>query len=162
MTGLSRASIAGGLTLLDDLEIVEIIKTGRKNYYAPTDYNGVNGWCKVPYRRVVNDLDQIVPFQVFRLRRKAELQALKLYLYLCYARPNQKGFTQASYEKINKSTGMPEKAIPAAYTVLAGSGILSHIDKAVEDEEINKRAANSYYLTGHRDLHQHTAANADT
>lgn len=161
MTGLSRASVAGGLSLLNDFEIVEIIKAGRKNYYAPADYNGVSGWCKVPYRRVVNDLGQIVPFQAFKLRRKAELHALKLYLYLCYARPNQIGFTQVSYEKINKATGIPEKAIPAAYTVLAGSGLLSHIDKAVEDEETNKRAANSYYLAGHRDLHQHTAANAD-
>lgn len=162
MTGLSRASVAGGLALLNEQGIIETVKEGRKNYYIPAEYNGKSGWCKVPFRRVVNELGQIVPFQAFKLRRKAELHALKLYLYLCYARPNQSGSTQASYEKINKATAIPEKAIPAAYTVLAGCGLLSHIDKAVEDEESNKNAANAYYLIGYRDLHQHTVNAAVT
>lgn len=154
MTGLSRSSISGGLTLLQNSSIVEIIKAGRKNYYAPADYNGVSGWCKVPYSSVVNDSGQIVPFQAFKLRRKAELHALKLYLYLCYARPNTSVFTQVSYEKINKATGIPEKSIPRAYALLAGTELLARIDKAAGEEDTTKRAANSYYLTGYRDLHK--------
>lgn len=154
MTGLSRASVAGGLSLLEEKEIIKVFREGRKNYYSPADYNGVSGWCKVPYRRLLNDQGNVTAFHAFKLRRKAELHALKLYLYLCYARPNTSHFTMASYEAINKATGIPEKFIPAAYTVLVGTGLLSHIDKSAEEGATNKRMANSYYITGYRDLLQ--------
>lgn len=160
MTGLSRASVAGGLSVLETQNIVEIIKEGRKNYYRPADYNGRNGWCKVPYRRLVNDEGQITAFQGFKLRRVAELHALKLYLYLCYARQNNLNYTSASYEKINKATRIPEKDIPRAYTVLAGTKLLSHIDKSDDDAVENKRMANAYYITGYRDLIQNSTTSS--
>lgn len=157
MTGLSRASVAGGLSLLEDMDVIKVVREGRKNYYIPKNYNGVNGWCKVPYRRLVNDEGQIIPFQAFKLRRVAELHALKLYLYLCYARPNKQHYTAASYEAINNATGIPEKMIPRAYTVLAGTGLLSHIDKSSDESVENKKMANAYYIKGYNDLIQRAA-----
>lgn len=160
MTGLSRASVAGGLSLLEAQEIIVVTKEGRKNYYRPADYNGRNGWCKVPYRRLVNDEGQIIAFQAFKLRRVAELHALKLYLYLCYARQNNLNYTSASYEKINKKTRIPEKDIPRAYALLAGTKLLSHIDKNDDDAVENKRMANAYYITGYKDLIQNIATSS--
>lgn len=158
MTGLSRASVAGGLSLLEKMNVIVVVREGRKNYYIPANFNGISGWCKVPYRRLVNDEGQITAFHAFKLRRIAELYAMKLYMYLCYARQNTMSYTAVSFEKITVATGIPEKAIPKAYTMLVGTGLLSHIDKNADDAVENKKMANAYYITGYKDLIQNGTA----
>lgn len=158
MAGISRASVAGGLDILERLGIITRTKEGRDNVYSIRDFNGRSGWCKLPCRALLTrDGEQLEPFRKRPLRSKIELYALKLFLYLCAVRDNYSLFVVASFEKINEGTSIPEKEIPGAWAYLIGVGLLSHVGKTDPDAG-ESNYANKYYLKGYKSLvNQHQA-----
>lgn len=152
MTGLSRALISGGLRVLQNAEILTVISDGRRNLYQIRGYNGVSGWCKLPQRSMFGPDGTIVGFHALTKRNKYELYALKLWLYMLQVRDNASPAVNASYEKINEGTGVPEKEIPRAYGLLLSMGLLTRVGKESDDDADHKKTANAYYPIGYRDF----------
>lgn len=153
ITGLSRALITAGVEILERIGLIKRHREGKRCYYEIVGYvPGGGGWCKVPLRKILGTSGDIAPFHRFKLRRKIELYAMKFYLYICFARDNKTEGTYASFETINKATGIPEKEIPNTYSFLLGVGLLNRIDKGTEDTFDPTKKANTYYVTGSRDF----------
>ncbi|WP_455865320.1 winged helix-turn-helix domain-containing protein [Pantoea agglomerans] len=152
ITGLSRALISGGLDVLKNLNIVNVIPDGRKNLYEISGYNGLNGWCKLPQRALFAADGTITGFKSLSKRNKYEFYALKLWLYMLQVRDNVSPAVNASYEKINEGTGVPEKEIPRAYGLLLSMGLLTRVSKESDDDADHKKTANAYYPIGYKDF----------
>ncbi|MGP6457473.1 winged helix-turn-helix domain-containing protein [Enterobacter ludwigii] len=153
LTGLSRASITAGLEILMTLALIKRHREGKRCFYEISGYVlGGGGWCKVPQRKVVGASGEVKPFHQFSLRKKIELYAMKFYLYICFARDNHTEGTYASFETINRMTGIPEKDIPSTYSFLIGIGLLNRVEKGDDNAIDPARRANTYYVTGSRDF----------
>jgi len=152
MTGLSRALAAGGLEVLRKEGIIQVYLQGRSNLYVIAGYNGINGWCKLPQRSLLGHDGMIKGFAGLTKRNKYELYALKIWLYLLQVRDNLSPGVNASYEKINEGTGVPEKEILWAYGLLLSMGLLTRVGKEADDDSDVKKTANVYYPVGYRDF----------
>lgn len=153
LTGLSRASISAGLELLVQLALIKRYREGKKCFYGISGYvPGGGGWCKVPVRKIVGPCGEVKPFHQFSLRKKVELYAMKFYLYICAVRDNNTEGTYTSFETINRMTGIPEKDIPSTYSFLIGIGLISRVEKGDDNSIEPAKRANTYYVTGSRDL----------
>jgi hypothetical protein len=75
-TDLSRAKISNGLSALVDRGLIE--RLGVQSTYRIADFDPARGWGKLPARGLYRK-DAIPAFHEFRLRRRTELDALKLY-----------------------------------------------------------------------------------
>jgi len=151
LTGLSRASISVGLEILCTIGLITRIREGKRCFYEIKGYIfGGGGWCKVPLRKVIGKNDEVKAFHQFSLRKKIELYAMKFYL--CFARDNHTEGTYASFEAINKATGIPEKEIPSTYSYLIGVGLINRVDKGDENNIDPTKRANTYFVTGSRDF----------
>lgn len=87
-------------------------------------------------------------FSHFELRSKLELSALKLHLYFAHIRDKASAYSEASFETIFKRTGVQERDIPAANSLLLSCGIL-HRTKPLETSDVKQHGANHYYLNGY-------------
>ncbi|EQA6227947.1 winged helix-turn-helix domain-containing protein [Enterobacter ludwigii] len=156
LTGLSRASISAGLEALIQSGLVIRHRDGKRCYYEISGYvPGGGGWCKVPLRKVTGPYGEIKAFHQFSLRKKIELYAMKFYLYICFARDNHTEGTYASFEAINKATGIPERDIPSTYSYLIGVGLINRVEKGDDNTLDPTKRANTYYVTGSRDFFTH-------
>jgi hypothetical protein len=166
-TGLSRSLVGRGIARLQELKLIQgygshqkrryVILTG---YESPADdkvdddaEEAQRTWyCKLPCRAIVShDGERIEPFQAFTLRTKHELNALKLYLYFAMVRPREQAFSMASYEVIRTRTGVQERDIRRALSVLVGTGLLQAIDRA-HSEATDYNEPNKYFLRGYSDF----------
>ncbi|MBY7431466.1 helix-turn-helix domain-containing protein, partial [Escherichia ruysiae] len=84
-----------------------------------------------------------------RLRRKIELHAIKIFLYLASVRDNHTEFSLASYERIRKAIGISDKDISRALALLSIIGLLARVSsEKAEDNKVNQ--PNRYYLVGYK------------
>lgn len=165
-TDLSRSLVGRGLARLQQLHLVEARGSNQKRCYVISDGNearwdggggddnpdGSAWYCKLPCRAIVSvDGERIEPFQAFTLRTKHELNAMKLYLYFAMVRDRNKPFTMASYERIRERTGVQERDIRRALSVLVACGLLQSIDRA-HSETTAQNEPNKYFLRGYSDL----------
>lgn len=124
-SGLSRAIISRGLSVLDGLGIIQREPEGQSTYgiigYAPT------GWAKLPALRLYDGL-QLGAFGTFHLRRPAELNALKLYLLLAARRGRDTNMANISYDKIEEYSGIERGLIRTALSLLTVHGLV-HTDR---------------------------------
>ncbi|KAA0178788.1 hypothetical protein FX016_22920 [Cupriavidus gilardii] len=139
-TGLSRKLIAGGIRRLEASGLVKRTGNAQKRCYV-IRYG--NSFSKIPCRPIVRG-NRIHPFHQFSLRSKHELYALKLYLYLLSVRPNEQRYAQASYEKIYKKTGVPERDIQRAIAHLINVRLLQTVKRA----EGQAYGPNEYHFYG--------------
>lgn len=152
MTGLSRSLVAGGLNALVKAGILEVLPNGKRNIYIISGFNGVNGWCKLPQRSMFGPDGAIIGFSALTKRNKYELYALKIWLYMLQVRDNLSPGVNASYEKINEGTGVPEKEIPRSYGILLSMGLLTRVTKETDDSKEIPKTSNVYYPVGYRDF----------
>lgn len=145
ITSLSRAKVAEGLKLLEETGLVKTEKQGRSNSYHIVNRDNWNGWGQLPVNSLYDD-GQIKPFLKFKLRTRAELDALKLYLLIIAFRSNRRNCTIISYEKIHQYTGISERYISAALSLLITLDMI-RVDKKLRDEATEKRM-NVYWLVG--------------
>jgi hypothetical protein len=124
-TGLSRAKVAKGLDVLERLSVIGREPEGRSTFQL-LRYTVVGGWSKLPARRLYSQ-GSIHVFDGFRLRLKAELDALKLYYLFVRFRSTETNMAHLSYDKIEHYTGVRRPAIKQAISLLASLGLV-HVE----------------------------------
>jgi hypothetical protein len=149
VVSLSRATIAHGLNRLIALRLVERFGSDQKRGYLI--HWTSRGWFKLPCKAVLNE-GTIAPFAHFSLRTKAELNALKLYLYLAGVRSNDVHFSMSSHATIHTKTGIPENDIRRAHSLLTSVGLLAAVERDHLGIVENYSEPNKYYLTGYKAL----------
>jgi hypothetical protein len=152
---LSRAKIAAGLKILETLGIVKINREEKTSVYQLVGYNPKEKWAKLPYRHFYHD-GCIKVFGEFHLRKKTELNALKIYLLLVAFRDNDSNFAIITYEKIRHYTGILENDIRSALSLLVNMNLV-HVDRASEVMEVEQswtmKTKNMYRIIGLRGRH---------
>lgn len=155
IAGLSRAKIAAGLKILEALKIVVANKEKKTSVYQLVGYKADGGWAKLPCKHLYED-DRIKVFGDFHLRRKNELNALKMYLLLVAFRDNDSNHTVIAYETINRYTGISENDIRSAISLLVNLRLV-HVDHASAPMEEGRtwtlKNKNLYRLVGLRGRH---------
>lgn len=166
IVGLSRAKIAAGLKILEDLGIVVVNKEEKTSVYQLVGYPAER-WGKLPCGYLYQD-GRIRVFGDFHLRLKNELNALKMYLLMVAFRDNARNYTIIAYENIHRYTGIPENDIRSAISLLVNLRLIQ-VDRSSEPmddgESWTIKNKNLYRLLGLRgrhlgntskdDLHQH-------
>lgn len=142
IAGLSRAKISAGLGILIEAGLVE--RAERSTFQLTNLDPTKRGWGKLPAKKLYSSHGGIAMFRDFSLRKRAELDALKLYLLFVSRRDNTTNRVDLSYDKITEYSGVQRKDITTALTVLSVNGWIA-IDRYQSD--INDYAtANSYRL----------------
>lgn len=111
----SRALVARGLDGLKDRGLIEVV--GRSTY-AIDRFDPTKGWAKFPHGSLYVG-DTIEAFDEMRLRRRVELDALKLFFLFAALRDNNTNSANASYETIMDYTGISRGYIKPAISLLA-------------------------------------------
>lgn len=116
-TYLSRQKVHDATELLHAVGLVaKQSGTGRSgSAYTLCDYDKT--WQKLP-ALTVTEKGKALLFKDFHLRKKAELDALKLYLLLVAFRDDSDNSTKISYDKIEEYTGIERNSIKSAIDVL--------------------------------------------
>ena len=143
-TGISRASLSAGLSLLESRGIIRRWGNGRSTYQL-LNFDMTAGWCKLPAKKLYIG-NEIAAFREFRLRSKTELYALKLYLLFASRRDNEFNVARISYDKITEYTGTPRPAIKSAISFLASLSMIyvEHLPSNANEYGIS----NAYRLNG--------------
>jgi hypothetical protein len=140
-TGLSRAKVANGLSVLANLGVIDRKPAGRSTIQL-TNY-GDRSWSKLPARMLYSS-DRIVAFQHFTLRSMAELHALKLYYLFARRRSNDTNMAHLSYDKIEEYAGIERHRIKPAISVLLNASLV-HVERT-ESRSNERGTANAYRL----------------
>lgn len=150
MTGISRELIREGIQILENLEMISVERVGRNNIYKLINKRTKGGWCKIPVKPIMTEDGKVIsPFKELRLRRKIELHAIKIFLYLASVRENHTEYSMASYETIRSAIGASDKDISRALALLTIIGLLARVSSEKgEDNKVNQ--PNRYYLIGYK------------
>lgn len=143
LAGLSRAKLAKGLDLLGSRGVIE--RNLGRSVFKLAEFDPEKGWAKLPCRRLYSG-NRVAAFDDFKLRKPAELNALKLYLLFAARRGRDTNLANLSYEKITEYAGISREHIKAALSLLAAHN-LAHIERLPStSNEIG--VANAYRLVG--------------
>jgi hypothetical protein len=141
-TGLSRAKVANGLSVLASLGVIERQPAGRSTLQL-TNFGNGHSWSKLPARKLYSG-GRIVGFQHFTLRSLAELHALKLYYLFARRRSNDTNMAHLSYDKIEEYAGIERHRIKPAISVLLNAGLV-HVERT-ESRSNERGTANANRL----------------
>lgn len=150
MTGISRSKAAAGLDILARRSIIERLPEGRSSYKL-ANYDPTSGWAKFPARGLYR-FGSVAAFEDFKLRRPAELDALKLYFLFAARRSRELNMAPISYGKIEEYSGVKEPRIKTALSVLTANELV-HVERFTSCKSENG-IAHAYRLT-HLEGHQH-------
>lgn len=142
-TGLSRAKVANGLSVLADLGVIDRKPSGRSSIQL-TNFGNGHSWSKLPARKLYTSGGRIIGFQHFTLRSISELHALKLYYLFARRRSNETNMAHLSYDKIEDYAGIERHRIKPAISVLLNAGLL-HVERT-ESRSNERGTANAYRL----------------
>jgi hypothetical protein len=140
-TDLSREKLANGLNILTNLGVITRKPAGRSSYQL-TNYNPEIGWAKLPAKSMYSGR-RITAFYHFKLRRTAELDALKAYLLFVAGRDRRENVAKLGYDKIQQYTGIERGRIKAATSFLASLPLIY-----VEQLEGKHGPVNGYRIVG--------------
>jgi hypothetical protein len=155
---LSRESVSRGLDLLQGQGLIERGVAGRSSFRF-RGYDPKRGWAKLPARRLYQR-GTFVPFSKWTMRGVAELDAIKLYLFIAACRDNEQNATFTNYIHIKEGAAIPsDPRITGGLSLLTVSGLLYTTELAREGYGYSR----SYRLIG-LDSHRHggTTGRADT
>jgi hypothetical protein len=117
VTGLSRVKLSNGLQILESADVLKMNPEGRSTYkLVGYDLNG--GWAMFPAKSMYSG-GKIAAFEDFKLRRRTELHALKLFFLFVAYRDRNSNLTNIGYDKIEKYAGVKRERIKAAISLLA-------------------------------------------
>jgi len=137
---LSRSLVNEGLKILYAKDLIKNVSpTVRKKIYTVDVLEENNdGWCKLPFKGVVDEDKKISAFQSMHNRYPFELLALQIYMYLLYARANNHDYTLARKHTICKKLNCRLPELNKAITYLIHIGLLDKvIKKSVESRPID-------------------------
>lgn len=141
-TGLSRAKVSAGLTVLEKLQVIDRAPSGRSTFRL-LNYSEAGGWSKLPARGLYG-AGRIIGFEHFHLRTMNELHALKLYYLFARRRSNSTNMAHISYDKIEAYTGIARPRIRKAISFLASVGMV-HVEH-IPSRANERGTANAYRL----------------
>ncbi|MBZ7909510.1 hypothetical protein FML66_11605 [Klebsiella oxytoca] len=133
MAGLSRTLVSRGLKQLCAYNLI-LITGDRKKFYSLKSNTAYKGWTKIPVKPLIDDNGNVFIFSSFRNRYDYELNALRLYLYLLYARSNSDCFTEVSYATIYERIGIGYSKIDNALSFLKSCGLL--LDRQITESSM--------------------------
>jgi len=142
-TGLSRAKVSIGLSVLAEVGIIEREPAGRSTFQF-ANYHLAGGWSKLPAQGLYNG-GRITAFEHFHLRSMCELHALKLYYLFVRRRSNSSNMAHLSYDKIEEYAGIERTRIKKGISFLASAGLV-HVEH-LKSRLYEGRHANAYRLT---------------
>ena len=147
---LSRAKVAGGLSIIEARGLIEKV-SGQRSGYRLTDYSALGNWAKLPVRGLYAG-DRVRAFAEFKLRSRVELDALKLYFLFAARRNNAMNMAPISYEKITEHCGVANDRIRPALNILAVNDLV-HTERFTSSRA-EGGVAHAYRLT-HLDGNRH-------
>lgn len=133
MAGLSRTLVSRGLKQLCAYNLI-LITGDRKKFYSLKSNTTYKGWTKIPVKPLIDENGNVFIFSSFRNRYDYELNALRLYLYLLYARSNSDCFTEVSYATIYERIGIGYSKIDNALSFLKSCGLL--LDRQITESSM--------------------------
>lgn len=116
-TGISRTKVSDGLDILQGRSLIKRNVSGRSTV-ALTNYGPGDRWAQLPAKPLYNSTGAIMAFEDFHLRKRAELDALKIYLAIATRRDTRQNITWMTYEKFRTFTGVSFGYIKPALGVL--------------------------------------------
>lgn len=148
MASLSRSLVNEGLKILYAKELIKNISpTARKKIYTVDVLENHNdGWCKLPFKGVVDEDKKISAFQSMHNRYPFELLALQTYMYLLYARDNNSEYTLARKKTICKKLKCKLPELNKAITYLIHIGLLDRVVKKSIENIPLEMFHDSYYF----------------
>lgn len=141
-TTLSRTKIAAGLAVLENRGIVERAQLGRSNYNL-CNFDPSSGWAKFPASGLYRS-GQISFFDEFNLRKRAELDSLKLWYLFAARRDNAVNLAKVTYDQIEALTGIPRDRIKSGLSLLAANGLI-HVEH-IPSQNSDYGVASAYRL----------------
>ncbi len=142
MTTLSRAKLSAGLGALAERGLIEREPEGRSTYRL-AGYDPERGWAQFPAKGLYRNA-AVAAFGDFRLRRPAELEALKLYFLFASRRDRRRNMAMITYAKIEEYSGVARSNIRRALSVLAANNLV-HVEQVPSTISENG-FANAYRL----------------
>lgn len=142
-TSLSRAKISKGLDILSERGLISRGRDGRSRFQL-ANFNPAEGWAMLPSRGLYTRQGVVRAFNDFKLRSRAELDALKLYLLFAARRDRKLNAAVISYEKIWFYSGVHPNHIRTAISLLASQGLV-HVSLQVSSQS-EHGTANLYRL----------------
>jgi hypothetical protein len=147
ITSLSRALVVGAINVLINENLITKSTSGKVNRYAIVGYEEMYGWGKLPAKKLYGSgLEKITAFKNFHLRKKVELDAMKIYFLALALRNNQTNYAQMTYEKITEYTGIHRNDISSATSFLVASELI-RINQ-IESKNNENQFINIYRLVG--------------
>ncbi len=154
-TGLSRAKISGGLSILENLNIIERTVEKRRSRYNIIGM-AKSGWGMFPAINLYTN-ERINFMQDFNLRKATELNALKLWFLFIARRGNDTNAANISYDKIEEYTGISRDKIRSGISLLVTHGLV-HVDH-IPTEKSKFGVSNAYRIT-HINSYKHFGTSA--
>ena len=142
-TGLSRGKLSDGLDVLERIKVVERSPNGRSTFRL-TNFGKESPWAKLPAKRLYS-AGRIFPFDDFKLRSAAELNALKLYFLFAARRGQDTNMANISFDKIEEYADINRRHIKAGTSVLAALGLV-YVEHLPSTNDYG--VANAYRLAG--------------
>lgn len=147
LAGLSRDRVSAGLQKL--LAVKMIWRVDRSSTYGLSGYGPGTRWAKLPGQALLSPVGTTFqPYSHFHLRSKTELNALKLHFYYASTREKDALYSMVAYPMIQRRTGVSEREIPRANSLLVSCGILART-RGLPSEDAMTHESNKYYLTGY-------------
>lgn len=150
ITDLSREKVARGLGVLFKHRLIDEI-SGKRSYYQILEYRPERDWAKFPAKGLYSTTG-IVAFKDFNLRKRAELDAMKMLLLFASRRDRTDNIARISYDKITEMSGIPRENIKSGLNILAANG-LTHVER-IPSRKSQYGVANAYRLP-YIDPHNH-------
>lgn len=148
IASLSRSLVNDGLKILYTKGLIKNISpTVRKKIYTVDvleDHD--DGWCKLPFKGVVDEDQKISAFQSMHNRYPFELLALQTYMYLLYARDNYNEYTLARKKTICEKLRCKLPELNKAITYLVHIGLLDKVIKKAVEKYPLELFHDSYYF----------------
>jgi hypothetical protein len=145
VTSLSRAKLAKGLDVLRLLSLVE--EGQERSHFKLGGYDKARGWGKLPARKMYSG-GRIEAFSHFKLRQRAELDALKMFLVFVAFRGEDINAANLSYDGIEKWAGVSTARIKSGLSILTTLEMV-RVDRVPKEGEMGIR--HRYRLVGVED-----------
>jgi len=146
---LSRGLASAGLKKLESLQLIKRERVPRSTTMI-LNY-GKTPFGKLPAKGLYSN-GCIDAFSFFSLRKRVELDALKLYLLVVAFRDDAQNVTRISYDKITERTGIERARIKAAVSFLISVNML-HLER--EESSNNNYASANIYRLAHLYSYRH-------
>lgn len=141
-TSLSRTKIAAGLAFLEKQGIIQRSENARSTYVL-SKFDPSAGWAKFPALKLYRE-GRIAFFDELNLRKRAELDALKLWYLFAARRDKEVNIAKVTYDQIEETTGIARDRIKSGLSMLAANGLI-HVEQ-IPSRHSDYGIANAYRL----------------